>query len=97
MGLNQGSFHEFATFVDPATVPGPDLVTIPGTDIGLKHDSGIGGAHDLPGGIHGSSESGTGQLRAEHAGAGLVLLHRTNKILHAIPFYHAAARAALLA
>jgi hypothetical protein len=35
--LDQGALHELAPLIDPATIPGADLILISRTYIGLKH------------------------------------------------------------
>jgi hypothetical protein len=83
--LDEGAFDKFAPLVNPAAVSGADLVLISGTYIGLKHHGRIRGLNQLFGGILSATQGRAGQFRAEYPGAGLVFLHGSNKVLHAIP------------
>ena len=87
-GLDQGALHELASLINPAAVPGADLVLVSRTYIRLQHHGGVGGLNQLLGGILGAPQGGTGQFRAENARAGLMLLHGTNEVLHAPLSYH---------
>jgi hypothetical protein len=83
--LDEGAFHELTPFVDPAAVPGADLVLISGTYVGLEHYGWVGGLDQLFGGVLCAPQGGAGQFRAEHSGTCLMLLHRANEVLHALP------------